>query len=144
MSTDVDREDLGVLGPGEVGERLTTPRALTLIGRQWVILDDRRQVRIIPAFRSRLAALLAAGPPRRGVDTGRVGTRRCRRRGGLGLGPQELLLAEPQQGLQPLDLLLEPGLTVESPPVHGFPVGGLPERLELLLQPRADRTRPLR
>ena len=59
---------------------------------------------------------------------GRIRGRWSRRRGGLGLAPEELLLAEADQGLKPLDLGLELGLTFESPAVHGLPVGGLTPR----------------
>ncbi|MBV8383049.1 MAG: hypothetical protein JOZ63_10595 [Planctomycetaceae bacterium] len=109
-----------------------------------MVLDDGREVGIIAAFRAGSAALLAARPPRRRVGAGRVRGRRDGRRGGLGLAPEELLLAESEQGLEPVDLGLELGLAIESAAVHGLPVGGLAPRLELLLEPRTDRTGALR
>ena len=105
-----------------------------------MILDDRRKMRMIPAFRPWLAALLPAWPPRRRARMGRVGGRWSGRRGRLGLTPEELLLAEPEQGLEAARSRLELFLAIESTSVHGLPVAGEPVRLELLLQPRADRT----
>jgi hypothetical protein len=60
-----------------------------------MILGDRREMRMVAAPRSRLAALLSAWP-RRGVGPGDVEGRRSGRRGGLGLPAEELLVAEPE------------------------------------------------
>ena len=145
MGSDLDLQDFGILGAREVGERLTTPRAKALVGRKDMILGDRRKMGMIAASRPRLATLLPAWPRLGGVsawDTSGVdGSGRC---GGLGLAPEELLLAKPEQSLELLDLLLELSLAIEGTSVHGLPVAGKPVRLELLLQPRADRTGTLR
>jgi len=61
---------------------------------------------------------------------------RTRRRGGLGLATEELLLAKTDQRLQPLDLDLEFGLALQGPGVLGLVVGGLPKRLGRVIRPR--------
>ena len=64
---------------------------------------------------------------------GRIRGRWSRCRGSLGLAPEELLLAKPESALEPFVLDFELGLALKAPAVHGFPVGGLTKRLELLL-----------
>src|SRR5205807_9021405 len=66
------------------------------------------------------------------------------RRNGLGLAAEALLLAEAHQGWESVDLGLESGLAPQGAAMHGPPVGGLAPGLELLLQPRANRTGTLR
>jgi hypothetical protein len=111
-----------------------------VIGGEWVVLDDGREVGIVASLGPRLAGLLASAPRRRRV--GWSGERSCRPggSGGLGLSAEELLLAEPEEGLKPLDLGLELGLAIEGAAMHSLPVGGLAPGLELLLQAWADRT----
>jgi hypothetical protein len=60
------------------------------------------------------------------------------------LRPKELLLAKTDHRLEPVDLNFELGLAFKGSGVHGLPVGGLMKRLEILIQPRANRTWPLR
>jgi hypothetical protein len=144
MGPDLDLQDFGILGAREVGEGLTTPRAPALIGRKDVILGNGWKMRMIPASRPRLAALLPAWPWRRRVDTRHVGGRGSGRGSRLRLTPEELLLAESKQGLELVVLGFELGLAIEGAGVHRLPVAGEPIRLELLLQPRADRTGTLR
>ena len=140
MGPDVDLQDDGILGAGEVVEGLTAPRAAALLGGQ-----DRGprgrpgggNNRVVWARADRVAGReAAAAAGRRGADRGR----RSGRRGGLGLSAEELLLAEPDQSLESVDLGLELGLAFEGAAMHGLPVGGLAPGLELLLQARANRT----
>ena len=146
MGPDLDLQDFGILGAREVGEGLTTPRAPAPIGRKDVILGDRRKMRLIPASRPRLAAPLPAWPwrRRRRAHSGRVRGRGSGRGSRLRLTPEELLLAESKQGLELVILGFELSLAIEGAGVHRLPVAGEPIRLELLLQPRADRTGTLR
>jgi hypothetical protein len=144
MGPDVDLQDEGILGAGEVGERLTAPRAKALLGGQDVVLGDGGEVGVIASLGPGLTGSLAARPPWRRVGVGRIRDGRCGGRGGLGLAAEELLLAESEQGLKSVDLGLELGLAFEGAAMHGPPVGGLSPRLELLLQARANRTGTLR
>ena len=59
MGPDIDLQDCGILGAWEIGERLTTPRAVALVGRQDLVFDNGREVGIIAAFRTGPTALLA-------------------------------------------------------------------------------------
>ena len=62
MGPDIDLQDGGILGAWEIGERLTTPRAVALVGRQDLVFDNGREVGIIAAFRTGPTALLATRP----------------------------------------------------------------------------------
>src|SRR5437762_6278034 len=99
---------------------------------------------MIPSSRPRLAALLPAWPRRRRAPSGGVGGRGSGRGSGLGLTPEELLLAESKQSLELVILGFELFLAIEGAGVHSLPVAGEAVRLELLLQAGADRTRPRR
>ena len=88
-----------------------------------------------------LLTALSAGRRRAGVR-GRVS--RFGGGAGLGLSAEELLLAEAQQRLKPVDFGLELRLAFEGAAMHGPPVGGLPPGLELLLQAWANRAGALR
>ena len=137
-------QDDGILGAGEVVEGLTTLRATALFGGQDPVFGDGREVGMIASFGPGLTGLLAARPPGQRVGAGQIRGRRRRRRGSFRLAAEELLLPEPDQGLESGDLGLELGLTVQGATMHGLPVGGLAPRLELLLQARANRTGALR
>jgi hypothetical protein len=143
MGPDVDLQDGRILGAGEVGEGLAALRAKALLGGQDMVLGDGREVGVIASLGSGPTALLAATTPCRRIGLGRIRDGRSGGRGGLGLLAEELLLAEPDQGLEAVDLGLELGLAFEGAAMHGLPVGGLAPRLELLLEARANRTRPL-
>src|SRR5512135_299485 len=93
---------------------------------------------IIAAFGSRFPALLAAWPRRPIGASGALSGGR-----GVGLAPEELLLAEAELGLEPGDFLVELGLACHGAVEHGVVVSGLPPGLELLGQPRADWARLL-
>ncbi|HLY82922.1 MAG TPA: hypothetical protein VKQ71_08045 [Acidimicrobiales bacterium] len=144
MGPDVDLQDSGILGAGEVGERLTTPRATAHLGRKDMVLVDGLKVGVVASLGTWPTGLLTARPTRRRVGAGGIRGRRSRRRGGLGLAPEELLLAKTEQRLEPLDLDFELSLALTSSGVQGLPVGGLSKRLEILIEPRANRTRALR
>ena len=143
MGPDLDLQDDRILSAGEVGERLTTPRAPALLRRKDLRVLDGREVGVIAALGTWPTGSLAARPTRR-VGAGRIRGRRSCRRGGLGLTPEELLLAKTDQRLEPLDLDFELGLALQGPGVLGLVVGGLTKRLEIPIQPRANRTRTLR
>jgi hypothetical protein len=140
MSSDIDLKDDRILGAGKVVEGLAALRATALLGGQSVVLDNGREMGIITPLGPRLAGLLASGPTR--WLGGRGGERggRWGRGGGLGLSTEELLLAEAEEGMKPLELGLELGLACEDAAMLGLPVGGLAPGLELLLQAWADRT----
>ena len=144
MSADLDFEDEGILGAREVVERLTTLRAPALLGGQDVVFGDGRQVGVIASWGPRPTGLLATRSRCPRVGLGRTWSRRSGGRGGFGLAAEELLLPEPELRLEPLDLGPELGLALQGAAMHGLPVGGLAPRLELLLQPWANRTRALR
>jgi len=141
MGPNLDLQDDGILGAGEVGEGLTTPRATALLRRKDLRFVNGRKMGVIASLRTWPTGLLAARPTRRGVGAGRIWGRRSRRRGGLGLAPEELLLAKTDQCLEPLNFNFELGLALKRPGVLGLPVGGLTKRLEILIQPRANRAR---
>ena len=124
MGPDVDLQDGGILGAWEIGEGLTTLRAAALVGRKDLVFDIGEEVGIIAAFRTGPTALLATRLSRWCVGVGRNQGRRSRRRGGLGLTPEKLLLAKTEQRLEPFVLDFELGLALKGPAVHGFPVGG--------------------
>ena len=131
MGPDLDLQDDGIFGAGEVGERLTTLRATALLRRQDLRVLDGRKVGVIASLRTWPTRLLAARPTWRRVGAGRIRTRRSRRRGGLGLAPKELLLAKTDQCLEPVDLGFELGLALKGTGMLGLPVGGLTKRLEI-------------
>jgi hypothetical protein len=108
-----------------------------------VVLDDGREVGIVTPPGPRLAGLLASGATRWRIGRGGEWGRRLGRGGSLGLSTEELLFAEAEESLEPLDLGLELSLALEDATMLGLPVGGLPPGLELLLQAWADRTRAL-
>src|SRR5512142_1002595 len=87
---------------------------------------------------SRFPTLLAAWPRRPIGASGALSGGR-----GVGLAPEELLLAEAELGLEPGDLLVELGLACDGAVEPGLVVSGLPPGLELLGQPGADWARPL-
>ena len=120
MGPDLDLQDDGILGAGEVGERLATPRATALLGRKDLRLVDGRKVGVIASLWTWPTGLLAARPTRRRVGAGRIRGCRSRRRGGLGLAPKELLLAKTDHRLEPLDLGFELGLALEGSGVLAF------------------------
>jgi hypothetical protein len=59
MGPDIDLQDGGILSAWEIGERLTTPRATALVGRQDLVFDNLGEVGIIAALRTGPTALLA-------------------------------------------------------------------------------------
>src|SRR5262249_7269520 len=138
MGSDLDLQEDRILGAGEVGKGLTAPRATALLGGQDMVLGDSREVGVIASFGPGPTGLLAARPAWRRTGVGRIRGRRGGRRGGLGLAAEELLIAEPKQGLKPVDLGLELGLAFEGAAMHGLPIGGLSPGLELLLQAWAN------
>src|SRR5277367_190800 len=140
MSPDIDLQYDGILGAREIGEGLTTPRAAALVGRKDLVFDNGREVGIIASFRTGPTALLATRPSRRRVGVGCIRSGRSRRRGGLGFAPKELLLSKTDHCLEPLDFDFELGLALQGSGVLGLPVGGLTKRLEILIEPRANRT----
>jgi hypothetical protein len=144
MGPDFDFQDEGILGAGEVGERLTTPRAPALLRRKDLRVVDGRKVGVIASLGTWPAGLLAARPTRRRVGAGRIRGRRSRRRRGLGLASKELLLAKTNQRLESFDFDFELGLALNRSGVLGLVVGGETKRLEIPIQPRANRTRTLR
>jgi hypothetical protein len=144
MSPDIDLKEDRILGAGRVVERLAAQRATALLGGEWVVLDNGREMGIITSLGPRLAGLLASGPTRGRVGRGSERVGRSGRSGGLGFSAEELLLAEAEEGLKLLDLGLELGLACEDAAMLGLPVGGLPPGLELLLQAWANRTGALR
>jgi hypothetical protein len=139
MGADIDLEDDRILGAGKVVEGLAAPRTPALLRGELVVLGDGREMGIITSLGTGLAGLLTSVPTRWRVGRG---GERCGRLGGGGLGfsAEELLLAEAEEGLKPVDLGLEFGLAFEGAAMHGLPVGGLAPGLELLLQARANRT----
>jgi hypothetical protein len=139
MGPDIDLEDEGILGAGGVGEGLTAPRAEALLGGQDVALGDGGEVGVIASFGPGATGSLAARSTWRRIGSGWIGDCGSGGRGGLGLAAEELLLTEPEQGLESVDLGLESGLAVEGAAMHGLPVSGLSPGLELLLEPRANR-----
>jgi hypothetical protein len=144
MGPDIDLEDDRILGAREVVEGLATARTAALLRGELVVLDHSREVGMIAPLGPLLTALLtalSAGRRRAGVR-GRVG--RFGGGAGLGLSAEELLLAEAQQRLKPVDFGLELRLAFEGAAMHGPPVGGLPPGLELLLQAWANRAGALR
>jgi hypothetical protein len=62
MGLDLDFEDGGVVGAREVGERLATGRAAALVGRQVQEFFGGRQMALVTATVSGVAALLSAWP----------------------------------------------------------------------------------
>ena len=76
---------------------------------------------MIPSSRPRLAALLPAWPRRRRAPSGGVGGRGSGRGSGLGLTPEELLLAESKQSLELVILGFELFLAIEGAGVHSLP-----------------------
>jgi hypothetical protein len=138
MGADLDLQDRAVVGPGEVRDGLPAMGTPPLSGGAFEDLFDRGQVVISAAWVSGSPPLLSAPPWRGGarcdaLDGGR----------GVGLAPEELLLAEAELGLEPSDLVFERRLAFDGPLMHGLPVGGLAPGLELLGQAWADRTGPL-
>ncbi len=144
IGPDFDLQDVGILGAREVGEWLTTPRATAFLRWKDLRVVHGRKVGVIASLRTWPTGLLAARQPWRRTGAGRVRGRRSRRDGGLGLAPKELLLAKTDHRLQSSDLGFEVGLALKGSSVLGLPVGGLTKRLEILIQPRANRTRTLR
>jgi len=144
MSPDLHLQDDGILGAGEVGERLTTPRATAPLRRKDLRVIDGRKVGVIASLRTWPTGLLATRPTRRHVGAGRIRGRGSRRRRGLGLAPKELLLAKTNQRLESFDFDFELGLALNRSGVLGLVVGGETKRLEILIQPRANWTRSLR
>ena len=134
MGADVDLQDDRILGAREVVEGLAAPRTPTLIGGECDVLGDGRELGIVAPLWARLARLLATTPTRRRVGRGGERGGGFGRGGRLGLAAEELLLTQAQPGLKPGDLGLELGLAIEGAAMHGLPIGGLPPRLELLLQ----------
>jgi len=123
MCLDFELQDGGILGAGEVGKRLTTTRATTLLRRKDLKVDDGRKVGVIASVRTWPTGLLAARPTRRCVGAGQIRSRRSHRRGVLGLASKELLLAKTDQRLEPLDLDFELGLALKGSGMLGLPVG---------------------
>jgi hypothetical protein len=144
MGPDLDLQDDGILSAGEVGKRLTTPRATAHLRWKNLRVVDSRKVGVIASLRTWPTNLLAARATWQRIGAGRTRGRWSRRRGGLGLAPKELLLAKPDHCLEPLDLGFELGLALKGSGMLGLPVGGLTKRLEILIQPRANRTRTFR
>jgi hypothetical protein len=144
MGPDLDLQNDRILGAGEVGERLATPRAAALLRREDLRVLDGHEVGVIASLGTGPTRLLAAWPRRGCVGGGAIRGRRGRRRGGLGLASKELLLAKTKLGFESLDLHFELGLTLKGSGVLGLVVGGLTKRLEIPIEPRANRTRPLR
>jgi hypothetical protein len=144
MSFDLDLQDEGILGAGEVGERSATPRAPAPVRREDLRVLDGHEVGVIAPLGTGPTPLLAARPRCRRVGRGSIRSRRGRRRERLGLAPEELLLAKAKLGLEPIDLDFELGLALEGSGVLGLVVGGLTKRLEILIEPRANRTRTRR
>jgi hypothetical protein len=62
MSPDLDLQDDGILGAGEVGERLTAPRAPALLRRKDLRLVNGRKVGVIASLRTWPTKLLAPWP----------------------------------------------------------------------------------
>jgi hypothetical protein len=141
MGPDLDLQDDRILGAGEVGERLATPRAAALTRREDLRLFDAGKVGVIASLGTGPTRSLAAPSTWRRVGGGSIGGRRSRRRSGLCLAAEELLLAKTKLGLESLDLEFELGLALEGSGVLGLVVGGLTKRLEILIEPRANRTR---
>jgi hypothetical protein len=125
---DFDLQDGGVRGAADGREGLAAAPATARRCREFVLFDNRGQVGVVAAARSRPAGLLAASLSGRGSWTrrGRWGSG-----AGLGLFAEELLLAETQLSAELFDLLLEMGGTLDRAVVHGLPVGGLSPGLEL-------------
>ena len=86
-----------------------------------------------------LSALLTSVSTRRRRAGVRGGDGRFGDGAGLGLPAEELLFAEAEQRLEPVDLGLKLGLALEGLAMPAPPIGGLPPGLELLLQAWADR-----
>jgi hypothetical protein len=107
MSPDVDLQNDRIVAAGEVVEGLAAPRAAALIGGELVVLDDGREMGIVASLGTGFARLLTSGPTRWRVGRGRQRGRRWGRGGGFRLSAEELLLAEAEEGLKPLDLGLE-------------------------------------
>jgi hypothetical protein len=144
MRPDIDLQDDGILGAREVVEGLAAPRTTTRIGGKDNVLDDDWEVGIVTPFWPWLARLLTSGPTRWCLGRVCERGRRFGRGGRFCLSTEELLLAEANEGLQPLVLGLEFGLAFEGAAMHALPRGGLSPGLKLLLQSRANRTRALR
>ena len=94
MGPDVDLQEDGILGAGELGEGLTTPGATALFGGQGVVFGDGREVGMITSLGPRPTGSLAPRPPGRRIGAGWIRGRRSGHRRGLGLAPEELLLVE--------------------------------------------------
>jgi hypothetical protein len=127
MGADLDLQNGGVVCAGEGSKRLSAPGASLLVRRQFEDLFDGGQVGIIAAFGPRLSRLLAA----RTWGSGGVGQALSRGRG-VGLAPEELLLAQAELGLEGGDLFFEPGLAGHGAIEHGLVIGRLSPGLELL------------
>jgi hypothetical protein len=140
MGPDLDLKDEGILGAREVVKGLATAGTTALLRGKFVVLDDGGEVGMIAPLGSLASALLtpfSAWWRWTGVGggDGRFGGG-----AGLGLSAEELLLAEAEPRLEPIDLGFELGLAFEGAAMHGLPIGGLAIRLEFLLQSWANRT----
>ena len=109
-----------------------------------MVLDDGREVGIIAPLGTRPTALLTSVTARRRRAGVRRRDRRFGRGAGLGLSAEELLLAEAQERLKPVDLGFELRLAFEGSAMHTLPIGGLPPGLELLLQAWTNRAGAVR
>jgi hypothetical protein len=140
VGLDVDLKDFAVLCSREGLKRQATARAELLLGGQVEDLFDDRQVRVVAAWGTGLAALLAArflGP---GViwkcDFARASTR-------FALFPEELLLAKAKLGFEFGVALFQFGDAPFGRGVHRLPVGGAAEGLEAFGSMRTNRARPI-
>ena len=121
MGPDIDLQDDRILGAREVVEGLAAPRAPALIGGEFVVLDDGREMGIVASLGTRLARLLTSGPTRwRGGRGAPAGPPVAVAAVVFRLSAEELLLAEAKEGLKPLDLGLELGLAIEGAAMLAF------------------------
>jgi hypothetical protein len=93
MSANVDFQDEGILGAGEVVEGETALRTTALLGEQDVVFRDGRELGVVASLGPGAIGLLTARSRWRRVRLGRIRGCRSGRRGGLGLAAEELLFA---------------------------------------------------
>ena len=111
---------------------------------EFMVFDHGREVGMIAPLGALATALLAPFSAGRWGAGVRGRDRRFGGGAGLGLSAEALLLAEPQQRLEPIDLGSELGLALQGLAMHAPPIGCPPPKFELLLQARTNRARALR
>jgi hypothetical protein len=121
---DLDLQEFTVVGAGERSEGKAAVRTGLVVAVEVAVCGDGRKVRLIAARWAGSSGLLPASPWRLsrrlglGIRVGLVGRR-------LGLAAEELLFEESVLGLALGEALLEVGLALAGPLVHGLVEVGL-------------------